>query len=97
MSKTFFVLPKSFSAKIFLFLIVAMVSIVSLFNIVLIGIQKKTYKSSYDAYGVTLIRLLAHSIRVPVFTEDKEEMLVPVSGLLQQDDVFEVVVWNKRS
>ncbi|MDU9047415.1 MAG: ATP-binding protein [Candidatus Electrothrix sp. Rat3] len=95
MNSTFFALPKSLSTKIFFFLIVAMVCIVSLFNIVLINIQKKTYKSSYDVYGTTLIRLLAHSIRVAVFAEDKDEMFVPVSGLLQQDDVFEVVIWNK--
>ncbi|MCI5121678.1 MAG: hypothetical protein D3908_10905, partial [Candidatus Electrothrix sp. AUS4] len=95
MNNTFPFLPKSFSAKIFFFLIVSIVCIVSVFNIVLINIQKKNYKSSYDAYGATLIRLLAHSIRVAVFAEDPNEMLIPVSGLLQQDDVFKVIVWNK--
>ncbi|CAK8714992.1 histidine kinase [Candidatus Electrothrix aarhusensis] len=96
MNKTFLVLPKSFSAKIFLFLIVTMVCMGSLFNIVLISIQKRAYKASYDAHGATLIRLLAHSIRLAVFIGNEDEMHAPVSGLLQQDDVFEVVIWNKE-
>jgi signal transduction histidine kinase len=96
MNSSFFVLPKSFSAKIFLFLIVAMVCIVSLFNFVLIGIQKKTYRSSHDAHGKTLIRLLSHSISLAVVTENKTKMHALVLGLLQQNDVFEVVIWNKK-
>ncbi|MCI5143159.1 MAG: hypothetical protein D3909_15820, partial [Candidatus Electrothrix sp. ATG1] len=95
MNNTFLVLPKSFSAKIFLFLIVTMVCIVSLFNLFLISIQKKTYKSSHDAHGATLVRLLAHSISLAVVTDNKDEMYASVSGLLQQNDVFEVVIWNK--
>ncbi len=95
MNNTFLVLPKSFSGKMFCFLIVAMVCIVSLFNIVLISLQKEIYKSSYDVYGATLIRLLAHSISIAVYTENKNDMRVPVSGLLKQNDVVEVVVWNK--
>lgn len=96
MKSTFLVLPKSLSAKIFFFLIVAMVCLVFIFNVVLIRIQKKAYKSSYDTYGATLIRLVAHSVSLGVYTEDKEQMYAPVSGLLQQDDVFEVVIWNKE-
>lgn len=95
MNKTFLALPKSLSTKIFLLLIVTMVCIGALFNIVLISIQKKTYTSSHDAHGATLIRLLAHSISLAVVTENKDEMYASVSGLLQQDDVFEVVIWNK--
>ncbi|MCI5221956.1 MAG: hypothetical protein D3924_04630 [Candidatus Electrothrix sp. AR4] len=95
MNNTFLVLPKSFSAKIFFLLIVTMVCMASLFDIFLINMQKKTYKSSHDANGATLIRLLAHSIRLAVFTENENEMRAPVSGLLQQDDVLEVVIWNE--
>ena len=95
MNNTFLVLPKSLSAKIFFLLIVTMVCMTALFNIVLISIQQKAYKTSYDAHGATLIRLLAHSIRVAVFTENTDEMRAPVFGLLLQDDVFEVVIWNE--
>ncbi len=95
MNNTFLALPKSLSAKIFLFLIVTMVCMAALFDVVLISIQKKTYKSSHDAHGATLIRLLAHSIRLAVFTEDEDEMRAPVSGLLLQDDVIEVIIWNE--
>ncbi|MGB5686334.1 MAG: ATP-binding protein [Candidatus Electrothrix sp.] len=94
MNNTLLVLPKSFSTKIFLLLIVTMVCMASIFNIVLISIQKKTYKTSYDAHGATLIRLLAHSIGLAIYTENKDEMRAPVLGLLQQDDVLEVVIWN---
>lgn len=95
MSNTFLVFSKSLSAKIFFFLIVAMVCIVSLFNIVLISIQKATHRSYYDSYGATLIRLLSHSVSLAVVTENKDEVYTAVLGLLQQDDVVEVVIWNK--
>jgi signal transduction histidine kinase len=94
-NNSFLFLPKSLSGKIFLVLIVAMVCIVSVFNVVLIDIQKKTYKASYDAYGATLIRLFVHSISFAVATEKKDQMHDPVSGMLQQNDVLEVVVWDK--
>lgn len=86
--------PKSFSTKIFFLLIIALVCLAMLFNIALISIQKKTYKTSYDAHGATLIRLLAHSIGLAIYTEDKDEMRAPVRGMLQQDDVVEVVIWS---
>ncbi|MCW5210827.1 hypothetical protein VU03_03720, partial [Desulfobulbus sp. N3] len=95
MNNSFLVLPKSLSAKIVLFLIVTMMCMAALFNIALISIQKKAYRTSYDAHGAILIQLLAHSIGLAVFTENKDEMRAPVSGLLELDDVFEVVIWNK--
>ena len=82
MNNTFLVLPKSLSAKIVLFLIVTMMCMAALFNIALISIQKKAYRTSYDAHGAILIQLLAHSIGLAVFTENKDEMRAPVSGLL---------------
>ena len=95
MNNSFLFLPKSLSGKIFLLLIVAMVCIVSVFNVVLINIQKKTYRASYDAYGATLIRLFVHSISFAVTVKEKNQMHDPVSGMLQQNDVLEVVVWDK--
>ncbi len=92
----FFALQKSFSAKIILFLVVTMVCMATLFDLVLIDMQKKTYQSSLDAHGATLIRMLAHSVRLAVFTENEDEMRGPVEGLLQQDDVVEVVIWNEE-
>ncbi|XCN73445.1 MAG: ATP-binding protein [Candidatus Electrothrix aestuarii] len=96
MNKPFLLFPKSLSAKIFFFLIISMVCIIAVFNIILIDIQKRTYKSSHDAHGATLMRLLVHSVTLPVITERKADISASVSGLLQQDDVLEVVIWNKE-
>ncbi len=91
----FLALQKSFSAKIIVFLIVTMVCMAAIFDFVLITMQKKSYHSSLDAQGMTLTRMLAHSVRLAVFTENTDDMRDPVGGLLLQKDVVEVVIWNK--
>ncbi len=96
MINRFYSLRNSFSAKIILILIVIMVVMAGLFDIILISVQKKTYQSSLDAQGTTLVRMLAHTIRLAVFAENEKELLAPVEGLLLQDNVVEVVIWNKE-
>ncbi len=96
MINRFHALRNSFSAKIILILIVIMVCMAFLFDFILISVQKKTYHSSLDAQGTTLVRILAHTIRLAVFAENEEELLAPVEGLLLQDNVVEVVIWNKE-
>jgi signal transduction histidine kinase len=94
MIKNFLVLPRSFGAKIFFFLLVTMVCMATLSLIVLISMQNKRFKSSYNAQRAALIRLIAHSVNIAVITENEGEMHAPVAGLLQQNDVVEVVIWN---
>ncbi len=96
MINRFYALRNSFSAKIILILIVIMVCMAFLFDFILISVQKKTYHSTLNAQGTTLVRMLAHTIRLAVFAENEEELLAPVEGLLLQDNVVEVVIWNKE-
>ena len=90
------VLQKSFSARIFLTLILTMVCMAVLFDFIFISMQKKNYQIIHGAHATTTVRMFAHTIRLAVFIEDIEEMLAPVEGLLRQDDVIEVVIWNKE-
>ncbi len=96
MIKDFLALQKSFSARIIFLLIVTMVVMAVLFDLVLISMLNKAYRSTHDDHGASLIRLLAHSVRLPVYTENEEELSGPVNGLLLQEDVVEVVVCNKE-
>jgi signal transduction histidine kinase len=65
-------------------------------NFILINMQKKNYQATLDAQGQILARMLADTINISVFTENKDEMLRPVKVLLLQDDVVEVLIWNKK-
>jgi signal transduction histidine kinase len=57
--------------------------------------QKKAYVSSLDLQGKSLVRMLAHTIRVPIFTENTDEMVIPVQGLMLQQNIVAVTIWNK--
>lgn len=94
MIKRFRRLQMSFSAKIIFLLIITMVCMSAIFNIILISVQKEALKSSLNTQGTSLVRMLAHTVRLAVFTENSNEMLAPVEGLFLQDDVVEVVIWN---
>lgn len=96
MIKHFQVLQKSFGARIVLILIVTMLFLAIILDFILFNMQKRTYRAALDAHGQTLVRMLADTIDIAVFTENRDEMLGPVKGLLLQDDVLEVLIWNKE-
>lgn len=95
MIKPFLSSRKSFATKLVTLLIVTMICLSALFDWQLINIHKKNYRESYGTHGLSLVRMLAHSIRLAVFFENEEEITVPVQGLMLQEDVIEVVVWGK--
>ena len=67
MIKLFQPLQKSFAAKLILLLIVTLICLSTLFNWQLINMQKKNYRASYDTHGLSLVRMLAHSLKLAVF------------------------------
>lgn len=95
MIKPFMSSRKSFATKLITLLIVTMICLSALFDWQLINIHKKNYRESYGTHGLSLVRMLAHSIRLAVFFENEEEITVPVQGLMLQEDVIEIVVWGK--
>ena len=56
-------------AKMLIALVVFMICMAILFNFILINIQKKTLQTSYNANGVTMVQMLAYTIRLAVFAE----------------------------
>lgn len=88
-------LPKSFRARMIVTLVVPMAVIVLCLDLYLISMQKKAYVSSLDLQGESLVRMLAHTIRVPIFTENMDEMVIPVQGLMLQQNIVAVTIWNK--
>ena len=96
MIKHFQVLQKSFGARILLILIVTMIFLAIILDLILFNMQKKTYQNALDAHGQTLVRMLADTVNIAVFTENRDAMLGPVNGLLLQDDVVEVLLWSRE-
>lgn len=95
MIKPFLSSRKSFAAKLITLLIVTMICLSALFDWQLINMQKKNYRAFHGTHGLSLVRMLAHSIRLAVFFENEKEITVPVQGLMLQEDVIEVVVWGE--
>ena len=88
-------LPKSFRTRMIVTLVVPMAVIVLCLDLYLINMQKKAYLSSLDIQGKSLVRMLAHTIRISIFTENTGEMLIPVQGLMLQQNIVAVTIWNK--
>jgi signal transduction histidine kinase len=87
---------KSFTAKLIILLIITIICLSALFDWQLINMQKKNYRAFHGTHGLSLVRMLAHSLTLAVFFENKEELAVPIQGVMLQDDVVEVVVWDKN-
>lgn len=86
----------NFIAKLLCILVLFMVSMAIVFDVALINLQKKTFHTAYDAHGNTMVHMLATTIRLAVFTENKDELRIPVEGMLVPDDVVEVAVFTKN-
>ena len=95
MIKPFLSSRRSFAAKLITLLIVTMICLSALFDWQLINMLKKNYRASYGTHGLSLVRMLAHSLKLAVFFENMEGITAPVQGLMLQEDVIEVVVWDK--
>ena len=76
MIKPFLSSRRSFAAKLITLLIVTMICLSALFDWQLINMQKKNYRASHGTYGLSLVRMLAHTIRLAVFFENEEFWIV---------------------
>ncbi len=97
MIKRLFSVKKNFIAKILIILITTMTITAILFDIILINIQKKTFQASYNANGTTIVHMLAHTIKLAVFTENIDEMRSSIEGVMLHDDVIEVAVFDTNN
>ncbi len=65
-------------------------------NLILINTQESNYKALFNVQGNRLVKMLGHMVRLGVFVEDKDELRVHVEGVMLQDAVIEVIVWDKE-
>jgi PAS domain S-box-containing protein len=87
-------LNENFGIKVFaifaLFFFIISCSFTSFF----IHHQSKSLKETLIKNGKLLTRILAHSCKIGVFSENEELLEVPVEGVFQKEGVLEVSVFN---
>ena len=87
---------ESFVAKICLTLISVILVLAFLFDLLLIRLQQSAYEQENIKHGLSLVRLLAQSVRVAVFTENEQDFIMPVDSILGQEDVVEAAIFNNE-
>jgi signal transduction histidine kinase len=87
---------ESFVAKISLTLIAVILVLALLFDLLLIRLQRTAYEQENIKHGLSLVRLLAQSVRIAVFSENNQDFIMPVNAIMSQDDVVEAVIYNNE-
>jgi signal transduction histidine kinase len=85
---------QSFVAKISLTLVAVVLVLAVLFDLLLIRLQQKAYEEENIKHGLALVRLLAQSVRVAVFSENNQDFFMPVNAILGHEDVVEADIFN---
>ncbi len=89
-------LRASYSAKLIAIFIVALCLMATALNITTNRIQKSTYTEYMRTSGLAMAQLLAKSVQLDVFTENIEELTIPVESLLSQDDILQVEILSRK-
>ncbi|MBU4263358.1 MAG: hypothetical protein KKC76_15990 [Proteobacteria bacterium] len=87
---------ESFVAKISITLISVVIVLAFLFDLMLIRLQQKAYEDENIKHGLSLVRLLAQSVRIAVFSENNQDFIMPVNSILGHDDVVEADIFNNE-
>ena len=87
---------KSFSGRIFISLFLAMLTLALLFNMLFIDLQKQLLTEQTISEGMGQAKLLAYTVRLGVFAENKEQLRLPAEAILTQEDVLRVIIFNKK-
>jgi PAS domain S-box-containing protein len=87
-------LNENFGIKVFAIFILFFFIISSCFTSFFIHHQSKCLKDTLIKNGKLLTRILAHSSKIGVFSENEELLKVPVEGVFQKEGVLEVFVFN---
>ena len=86
----------SFSGRIFISLFLAMLTLALLFNMLFIDLQKQLLTEQTISEGKGQAELLAYTVRLGVFAENKEQLRLPAEAILTQKDVLQVAIFNKK-
>jgi len=87
-------LNENFGIKVFAIFTLFFFIISSCFTSFFIHHQSKCLKDTLIKNGKLLTRILAHSSKIGVFSENEELLKVPVEGAFQKEGVLEVSVFN---
>ncbi len=88
--------PASFSGRIFISLFLAMLTLALLFNMLFIDLQKQLLTEQTISEGISQAELLAYTVRLGVFTENKEQLSLPAEAILTRKDILRVAIFNKE-
>jgi len=85
---------ESFVAKISLTLVAVVIVLAVIFDLLLIRLQQKAYEEENIKHGISMVRLLAQSVRIAVFTENEQDFIMPVNSILGHEDAVEADIFN---
>ncbi len=86
----------SYSAKLILIFIASIILMGTILNFTFIRMQQDSYESYIRNSGLSMSRLLAKSVQIDVFTENKEELAIPVDALSSQEDILKVEIFTDK-
>lgn len=89
-------IPESFNARLLTYLFVSMVVLTVVSNLIFIQLQKKMLTDHLIEEGKTVTRLLAHNVRLGVFSENEEQLRNSVDAVFEQEGVLAVLVFNEN-
>jgi signal transduction histidine kinase len=87
---------ENLSVQIFMAFTVLIFSISLAFSALTVYHQKKALIVELEDTGKLLIKTLAYSCRIGVFSENPELLQTPVTGVFQHENVLEVSVFNTK-
>ncbi|MCB2184067.1 MAG: hypothetical protein KQH63_18740 [Desulfobulbaceae bacterium] len=85
---------KNFSVTIILILTLVMIVMAAFFDFILIRVQQKSYEEQILQNGLSLVNMVADTVKLEVFAEDVEGLQGPVQAILKQKDVKEIAIFN---
>jgi PAS domain S-box-containing protein len=87
---------EKFAIKVFVAFAILMFAISLSFTAFFINRQGNSMKDALIRNGRLLSKLLAHNSRIGVFSENKELLNDPIDGVIQQEDVLKVSLYNEK-
>jgi signal transduction histidine kinase len=86
----------SFIAKTSITLIAGILALSLLFDLLLIRFQQKAYEQDTIRQGLCLVKLLAQSVRIAVYTENERDFTMPVNAIIGHEDVIAADIFNEE-
>jgi PAS domain S-box-containing protein len=88
------ILFEHFAAKVFVIFSALLIIISLSFAAFFVRQQGQSMEEALQRNGSLLSKLLAYNSRIGVYSENKEELIKPVDGVIRQEDVLKVSLFN---